>query len=99
VGDDRRLVMRERVAVATGPGDGVRGGTLRDDGPGSDDIGGDVIGGDGDLRLTLTAIAAELGPMRRSLVEWARGRTTDESTVADLQLAVGEAVANGVEHA
>lgn len=57
------------------------------------------IAGPGPLRITMPAAADELGPMRRTVARWARSAGLGESLSTDLQLAVGEAVANGVEHA
>jgi len=52
-----------------------------------------------ELVLTIPADAARLSGLRRAVVDWAGGLGADEATVGDLQLAVGEAAANGVEHA
>lgn len=52
-----------------------------------------------ELRLTLPATPEQLRPMRAALDRWATSVGLAEATVADLQLAVGEAVANAVEHA
>lgn len=52
-----------------------------------------------ELLLEVVSDPARLAPMRRSVVAWARNHGLDEEIVADLQLAVGEAAANGVEHA
>ncbi|ODU02947.1 MAG: hypothetical protein ABS81_15965 [Pseudonocardia sp. SCN 72-86] len=52
-----------------------------------------------ELALEVSSDPALLAPMRRSVVAWARALGLAEETVADLQLAVGEAAANGVEHA
>ncbi|MGD9988777.1 ATP-binding protein [Pseudonocardia sp.] len=51
------------------------------------------------LTLEVPADATRLAPMRRAVVAWARALDLSEETVADLQLAVGEAAANSVEHA
>jgi anti-sigma regulatory factor (Ser/Thr protein kinase) len=51
------------------------------------------------LRLRHHARAAELSAIRRRISAWAGGNHLPAHTVVDLQLAVGEAVANGVEHA
>ncbi|GEL21409.1 hypothetical protein PSU4_03630 [Pseudonocardia sulfidoxydans NBRC 16205] len=52
-----------------------------------------------ELALEIVSDPARLAPMRRAVVAWARALDLTEDTVADLQLAVGEAAANGVEHA
>jgi anti-sigma regulatory factor (Ser/Thr protein kinase) len=51
------------------------------------------------LRLRHHARAAELSAIRRRISAWAGGNCLPAHAVIDLQLAVGEAVANGVEHA
>ncbi|GAA2537654.1 hypothetical protein GCM10010210_04280 [Pseudonocardia hydrocarbonoxydans] len=45
------------------------------------------------------AHAVELGRIRGDIGRWARQTGVPEDVTIDLQLAVGEAVANGVEHA
>ncbi|MBN9108076.1 MAG: ATP-binding protein [Pseudonocardia sp.] len=52
-----------------------------------------------ELALQVPPDPAQLAPLRRSVVAWARALDLTEEIVADLQLAVGEAAANGVEHA
>lgn len=51
------------------------------------------------LRLRRPAEPAELRTIRRHVAAWAQRHALSEDVLADLQLAVGEAVANGVEHA
>jgi anti-sigma regulatory factor (Ser/Thr protein kinase) len=51
------------------------------------------------LRLRHRAAATELGSIRGRVDRWARQHAVPEDTVIDLQLALGEAVSNGVEHA
>jgi serine/threonine-protein kinase RsbW len=51
------------------------------------------------LRLRHRAEPAEMGRMRARLTRWAVQQAVPEDVLIDLQLAVGEAVANGVEHA
>jgi serine/threonine-protein kinase RsbW len=51
------------------------------------------------LRLCHRADATELCRIRRSVRRWAQLNALSEDSLIDLQLAVGEAVANGVEHA
>ncbi len=51
------------------------------------------------LRLCHRADPAELRHIRRSVATWAEENGLTEDVLVDLQLAVGEAVANGVEHA
>jgi anti-anti-sigma factor len=53
----------------------------------------------GPLRLELPAEPQRLAAVRRELATWAMAATADPTTIADLQLAAGEAVANAVEHA
>ncbi|GAY10782.1 serine phosphatase RsbU, regulator of sigma subunit [Pseudonocardia sp. N23] len=52
-----------------------------------------------ELMLEVPSDPARLAPMRRAVVAWARALDLDEEMIADLQLAVGEAAANSVEHA
>lgn len=56
-------------------------------------------GGTPRLRLRHRADPVELGRIRRQIAGWARRSGVPEDVTMDLQLAVGEAVANGVEHA
>jgi anti-anti-sigma factor len=51
------------------------------------------------LRLVLPAEAPVLRELRATLLEWTAAAGMDEEDVYDLQLAVGEAAANAVEHA
>ncbi|QYN31908.1 SpoIIE family protein phosphatase [Pseudonocardia sp. DSM 110487] len=51
------------------------------------------------LRLVLPAEAAVLRELRAAVLAWASAVGIDEDDVYDLQLAVGEAAANAVEHA
>ncbi|MHA6625172.1 ATP-binding protein [Pseudonocardia sichuanensis] len=51
------------------------------------------------LRLRCPAALAELRVVRRRVQRWASGHGLPEDVVIDLQLAVGEAVSNGIEHA
>jgi anti-anti-sigma factor len=51
------------------------------------------------LRLVLPAEAAVLRELRAAVLAWASTAGIDEDDVYDLQLAVGEAAANAVEHA
>jgi anti-sigma regulatory factor (Ser/Thr protein kinase)/anti-anti-sigma regulatory factor len=51
------------------------------------------------LRLELPAVPARLHLLRRALTEWADAAGLGEEALDDLLLAVGEAVANAVEHA
>jgi anti-sigma regulatory factor (Ser/Thr protein kinase) len=53
----------------------------------------------GRLRLRHRACAWELREIRRRVERWAGQHRLPDDAVVDLQLAVGEAVANGVEHA
>jgi anti-anti-sigma factor len=48
---------------------------------------------------TLPADPARLRGVRRTVTTWARAAGMDEDSVDDLQLALGEALANAVEHA
>lgn len=52
-----------------------------------------------DLRLCIPAVAAELRTIRSAVRSWATGHRLPAEVLVDLQLAVGEAAANGVEHA
>jgi anti-sigma regulatory factor (Ser/Thr protein kinase) len=56
-------------------------------------------GGRPRLRLRHRAHPVELGRIRRQIAGWAQRSGVPEDVTMDLQLAVGEAVANGVEHA
>lgn len=60
---------------------------------------GDQRSGSRRLRLRHHARATELRAIRRRITAWAGGNRLPADTVIDLQLAVGEAVANGMEHA
>jgi anti-anti-sigma factor len=51
------------------------------------------------LSLRLPARPEELAGMRRRVHEWAGGIGLDDDTAEDLQLALGEAATNAVEHA
>ena len=51
------------------------------------------------LRLDLPAQPQRLAELRRTLEDWAVDAALDTPTLDDLQLALGEAVANAVEHA
>ena len=51
------------------------------------------------LRLVLPAEAAVLRELRAAVLAWASAAGVEEDDVYDLQLAVGEAAANAVEHA
>jgi anti-sigma regulatory factor (Ser/Thr protein kinase) len=51
------------------------------------------------LRMSCPARATELRAMRQVVDRWARGSGLSDDAVVDLQLALGEAVANGIEHA
>jgi anti-anti-sigma factor len=51
------------------------------------------------LELDLDADSAQLSRVRRQVVGWAASAGLDPDTTQDLELAVGEAVANSVEHA
>lgn len=51
------------------------------------------------LRLRHSADPAELRGIRRSVGRWAELNALTDNALIDLQLAVGEAVSNGVEHA
>jgi anti-sigma regulatory factor (Ser/Thr protein kinase) len=54
---------------------------------------------DGSLQLSRPAHPAQLGYIRARVQRWARQHRLPEEVLIDLQLALGEAVANGVEHA
>ena len=51
------------------------------------------------LRMRHPAHPRELRAIRRRVERWAAGIGMSENALVDLQIAVGEAVANGVEHA
>ena len=51
------------------------------------------------LRMRCPAALAELRVVRRRVQRWAGGHGLPEDVVIDLQIAVGEAVSNGIEHA
>jgi serine/threonine-protein kinase RsbW len=51
------------------------------------------------LRLRCPAALAELRVVRRRVQRWASGLGLPDDVVIDLQIAVGEAVSNGMEHA
>src|SRR5688572_19412391 len=51
------------------------------------------------LRLRHRARPAELGPIRALVQRWAERNAVPADVLVDLQLSVGEAVSNGVEHA
>ncbi|MHA6618152.1 SpoIIE family protein phosphatase [Pseudonocardia sp. DLS-67] len=51
------------------------------------------------LRLVLPAAAPVLRELRAAVLAWAEATAIEEDEVYDLQLAVGEAAANAVEHA
>ena len=51
------------------------------------------------LRLRCPAVLAELLTGRRRVQRWAQANGLPEDVVVDLQLALGEAVSNGIEHA
>lgn len=53
----------------------------------------------GRLWLRHTAEAAQLPLIRRRVRRWAEQNAVPDDTVIDLQLALGEAVSNGVDHA
>jgi anti-sigma regulatory factor (Ser/Thr protein kinase) len=52
----------------------------------------------GRLRLRHPAALSELRAIRRRIERWASGHGFTEDELIDLQLAVGEAVSNGIEH-
>lgn len=51
------------------------------------------------LELRLPADPRALQPMRRQVEEWLTGHGVGEDDLIDIQLALGEAVSNGIEHA
>jgi anti-sigma regulatory factor (Ser/Thr protein kinase) len=51
------------------------------------------------LEGRLHADPVRLAPVRRSVVAWADAAALPEDVVEDLQLALGEALANAIEHA
>ncbi len=51
------------------------------------------------LRLRCPAALTELRVVRQRVQRWARGHGLPDGVVIDLQLALGEAVSNGIEHA
>lgn len=51
------------------------------------------------LRVSRPAHPAQLGQIRSRVQRWGEHHHLPEGVLIDLQLAVGEAVANGVEHA
>ncbi|MCD2195511.1 SpoIIE family protein phosphatase [Actinomycetospora endophytica] len=51
------------------------------------------------LEIRLAADPARLGPLRRTVRSWAREAGVGEDVLEDLQLALGEAATNAVEHA
>jgi anti-sigma regulatory factor (Ser/Thr protein kinase) len=51
------------------------------------------------LRVCLPAHPARLRELRRHVRQWAVAHTVPEGVLDDLQLALGEAVSNGIEHA
>ena len=53
----------------------------------------------GPLRLWLPAEPEQLSTLRRSVGSWSESSGVDEDALTDLQLALGEAVTNAVEHA
>ena len=53
----------------------------------------------GGLALRIPASVDRLRPLRRRVEDWARGQGVGEDELADLQLALGEAVSNAMEHA
>ena len=53
----------------------------------------------GPLRLWLPAEPEQLSTLRRAVGSWSDAAGLDEDAVTDLQLALGEAVTNSVEHA
>jgi two-component sensor histidine kinase len=50
------------------------------------------------LRLRCPAVLTELRTVRQRVQRWARRNGLPDDVLVDLQLAVGEAVANGIEH-
>jgi anti-anti-sigma factor len=51
------------------------------------------------LRLGVRAEPSQLSAVRRTAAQWAAGAGMDEDSIEDLQLALGEAAGNAVEHA
>jgi anti-sigma regulatory factor (Ser/Thr protein kinase) len=51
------------------------------------------------LRVCLLAHPARLRELRRQVRSWAAAHTVPGAALDDLQLALGEAVSNGIEHA
>lgn len=51
------------------------------------------------MRMTRRAVLAELRSIRRGVDRWAAEWGVGGDALVDLQLALGEAVANGIEHA
>lgn len=51
------------------------------------------------LRLRCPAALTELRVVRQRVQRWAHGHGLPDGVVMDLQLALGEAVSNGIEHA
>jgi anti-anti-sigma factor len=51
------------------------------------------------LRLGVRAEPSQLSAIRRTAAEWAAGAGMDPDSIEDLQLALGEAAGNAVEHA
>ncbi len=51
------------------------------------------------LRLGVPADPAQLSAIRRTVEQWATGTGLDPDSIGDLQLALGEAAGNAVEHA
>jgi anti-sigma regulatory factor (Ser/Thr protein kinase) len=51
------------------------------------------------LVLNVPAAVEHLRPLRREVEQWARAHGVDENELIDLQLALGEAVSNAIEHA
>jgi anti-sigma regulatory factor (Ser/Thr protein kinase) len=51
------------------------------------------------LRLRCPAALTELRTIRQRVQRWAHGNGLPDDVLVDLQLAVGEAVSNGIEHA
>nr|WP_239028624.1 ATP-binding protein [Pseudonocardia acidicola] len=58
-----------------------------------------AVGGASALRLRHPADPRELSRMRAAIGEWAQSAGIPDEVLIDLQLAVGEAAANGIEHA
>ena len=51
------------------------------------------------LRLGVRADPGQLSAIRRAVAQWAAGAGMDGDSIGDLQLALGEAASNAVEHA